>query len=343
MKGQNGGPAIFDRRGVGILAVAVVGLALAALASAAWYRYPAFLARELARATGKGVFLPPVSAPQARVERSSWPQSASVLPKAVMPPLSQTNEMMRIDELRQRPPLLIEGATVVFDGSAAARIATPTLTLRNATIVTGGADLEIEVETLIADNSELRAFLLTDTSPPKGAGRDGGRLRLIVHGRIGGVLRVDLSGQAGARGAAGKAGQPGQPGGPGADAHSANGLCQSQAAPGGAGTPGGPGGAGENGAPGGAGGQFTFISRDPGEAGRHVEFTAEGGRGGAGGAAGPGGEGGAGGQGGQPAGACIGQGAPGQRGANGQSGAAGQNGAAGQAGSMRMLTLGEKP
>ncbi|MFO1115856.1 MAG: hypothetical protein U1E28_09250 [Beijerinckiaceae bacterium] len=342
MKGDKYVSGGLDKR-VGLVAVAALGLALAALASAAWYRYPAFLARELARVTGKGVFLPPVSAPEARVERSSWPQNAAVLPKSVAPPLVQTNEMMRIDELRQRPPLLIEGATVVFDGTAAARIATSTLTLRNATIVTGGADLEIEVETLVADNSEIRAFLLTDTSPPKGAGRDGGRVRLVVHGRIGGVLRVDLSGQAGARGATGKPGQPGQPGGPGADARAAGGLCQNPAAAGGAGTPGGAGGNGENGAPGGAGGQFTFITRDPAEAGRHVEFTAEGGRGGAGGAGGPGGEGGAGGIGGEPAGACIGQGAPGPRGANGQAGLAGQNGAMGPAGSMRTLTLGEKP
>ena len=330
-------------RSAGLAAASLVALALAALASAAWYRYPPFLARELARVTGKPGFLPLPSAPEARVDRSNWPQAASVVPKSVQAPLTQTRAMMRIDEMRQRPPLMIEGATIVFDGKTPARIATSRLTLRSASLITNGADLEIEVETLVADNSEIRSFLLTDSAPAKGAGRDGGKVRLIVHGLQRGVLRVDLEGQAGAAGAPGRAGQNGGGGAKGADARSAGGQCQAQAGAGAQGAPGGAGGNGENGGPGGGGGKCTFVARDMAVASRHVEFTAEGGRGGAAGPAGPGGEGGGGGLGGEPAGVCIGAGPAGARGANGQAGAAGQPGAAGPAGAMRTMTLGEKP
>jgi hypothetical protein len=327
---------------VSALAVAA-GVLIALLASAAWYRYPAFLARELARVTGKPGLLPPPSTAEARVDRSNWPQSAVVLPKTVQTPLSKTNEILRIDELRQRPALMIEGATLVFDSATPSRVATSKLTLRSATLVTNGADLEIEAETLVSDNSEIRAFLLTDTAPAKGPGKDAGRVRLIVHGRETGVLRIDLSGQAGSAGAPGKPGQAGTAGGRGADARSVNGVCQAPAGAGGQGGPGNAGGAGENGEPGGAGGQFTLITKDAAEAARHIEFSAEGGRGGAAGPGGPGGEGGAGGPGGAPAGVCLGDGAAGPRGVNGQPGTAGQPGAMGPAGSMRMLTLGEKP
>lgn len=330
-------------RAAGLAAVFLVALALAALGSAAWYRYPAFLARELARVTGKPGFLPLPSAPETRVGRSNWPQAASVLPKSVQAPLTQMNEMMRIDELRDRPPLMIEGATIVFDGKAPARIATSRLTLRSASLVTNGAELEIEVETLVSDNSEIRSFLLTGAAPAKGAGADGGKVRLIVHGRQSGVLRVDLEGQAGAAGAPGRAGQNGAAGAKGADARSTGGQCQAPAGAGAQGGAGTAGGAGDNGAPGGGGGQFTFVARNMAEASRHIEFTAEGGRGGAAGAAGPGGEGGPGGLGGDPAGVCIGAGPAGPRGPNGQPGVAGQPGASGPAGSMRTMTLGEKP
>ncbi len=328
---------------IAFVAAALAGLTALASLSIAWRRYPPFLARDLAWLTGKARFLPDANPLETRVERSNWPQSASVLPKEAQAPLTETNRIMRIDELRRRPSLLIEGATLVFGPDTPARIAVSKLTLRSATLVTNGADFEIEVETLVSDNSEIRAFTLSGAAPAKGAGHDAGHVRLVVHGQFGGVLRVDLNGQAGGAGAAGRAGQPGAKGAKGENARAEGAACLSPAGAGGQGGPGGPGGAGDNGASGGAGGQLTLIARDPAKVGPHIDFRAEGGSGGAAGAAGPGGEGGPGGPGGEPAGTCIGQGPTGPRGADGLPGAAGQPGAAGPAGAMRTLTLGEKP
>lgn len=322
----------------------VVILAGAALlfGSAAYYRYPPFAARFLARATGKAGFLPPPSTAIERVDRSNWPQNASKIPESLQAPLTETGEIMRIDELRQRPALMIDGATIVFDPDKPVRIAASKLTLRDSTLVTHGADLDIEVETLVIENGEVRAFRTSDKPPAQGAGRDAGKLRLRVHGRISGVLRVDLGGQGGAPGAPGRPGAVGAPGAKGADAVSAPERCVTPAAPGAAGGPGGKGGDGGDGASGGAGGEFTLFAKDGGEARAHVEFTAEGGKGGAAGAAGPGGEGGPGGPGGAPAGLCIGDGQPGPRGPAGLAGQPGKPGANGAAGALRTLGLDEK-
>ncbi len=321
----------------------VVGAAVAALGgSAAYYRYPPFAARLLAHATGKPGFLPAGNAAIERVDRSNWPQSAAKIPASVKAPLSASGEISRIDELRQRPALLIEGATIVFDPGTAGRIAASKLTLRDSTLITNGGDLEIEVETLVAENSEIRAFALTGKPAAKGAGRDAGRVVLRVHGRISGVLRVDLSGEAGAAGAPGRPGLAGSAGAAGATAVSAPEKCLKPAAPGGPGGAGGKGGDGGDGAPGGAGGQLTLAAKEPQEAAGRVEFSAEGGRGGAAGAAGPGGEGGVGGPAGLPAGLCIGDGGVGPRGAQGPAGKAGEPGADGAAGSMKAVGLGDR-
>ncbi len=323
---------------------AVVILAGAALlfGSAAYYRYPAFAARYLAQITGKPGFLPAPTTAVERVDRSNWPQSASKIPAALQQPLTARSEMMRIDELRQRPALVLDGATLVFDSEKPARIATSKLTLRDSALLTRGADLDIEVETLVIENGEIRAFPPSEKPPAQGAGRDAGKLRLRVHGKITGVLRVDLGGQPGAPGTAGKPGAMGQPGAKGENAVSAPERCVKPAAsgaPGGAGAKGGDGG---DGASGGAGGQFTLFAKDASEAAGHVEFAANGGRGGAAGPAGPGGEGGPGGPGGAPAGLCIGDGQPGPRGPTGPAGQPGKAGADGAAGAMRTLGLDEK-
>jgi hypothetical protein len=323
------------------LIAVVCGLALAG-GAVVYYRYPPFAARELARLTGKAGFLPRPTPTEARVDRSNWPQNASVIAQAVRGPLQESNEILRIDEMRRRPDLLIEGSTLVFDANTPARIATSKLTLRNSTLVTNGGDLDIEVETLVADNSEIRAFLLSDSAPAKGAGRDAGKVRIVVHGRLSGVLRVDLGGQAGAAGAPGRPGAAGAAGSKGADARSAADSCVAKAGAGTAGAPGGRGEDGSDGSAGGHGGEFTLVTKNPNQAAGHIEFSAEGGRGGAGGAGGPGGQGGPGGPGGEPAGLCIGAGPTGPRGAEGAPGKPGQPGATGAAGSMRTLMIGEK-
>ena len=324
-----------------LIAVAC-GLALAG-GAVVYYRYPPFAARELARLTGKPGFLPRPTQTEARVDRSNWPQNAAVIPQAVRGPLQETNEILRIDEMRNRPDLLIEGSTLVFDANSPARIATSKLTLRNSTLVTNGGDLDIEVETLVADNSEIRAFLLSDSAPAKGTGRDAGKVRIVVHGRLSGVLRIDLGGQAGAPGAAGRAGAPGAAGAKGADARTAARLLRGEGGRRNCGRARRQGrGRLATDRPGGHGGEFTLVTKNPNQAAGHVEFSAEGGRGGAGGARGSGRTGRPGGPGGEPAGLCIGAGPTGPRGAEGAPGKPGQPGPAGAAGSMRTLTLGEK-
>lgn len=319
--------------------VAIVAAAALLFGSAAYYRYPPFAARLLARMTDKPGFLPPPTAAIERVDRSNWPQSASKIPAALQAPLTEKTEMMRIDELRQRPALIVDGATLVFDPDKPARIATSKLTLRDSTLLTRGADLDIEVETLVIENGEIRSLRPNEKPPAQGAGRDAGKVRLRVHGKITGVLRIDLGGQPGAPGAPGRPGAVGAPGAKGADAVSAADHCVKPAAAGAPGGPGGKGGDGGDGASGGAGGEFTIFAKTPSEAASHIEFAAEGGRGGAAGPGGPGGEGGPGGQGGAPAGLCMGDGQSGPRGPAGAAGQAGKPGGNGPAGAMRTLGL----
>ncbi|MCB1545237.1 MAG: hypothetical protein KDJ30_13455, partial [Rhodoblastus sp.] len=258
-------------------ALVVVIMATALLfGSAAYYRYPPFAARFLARMTDKPGFLPPPTSAIERVDRSNWPQSATKIPTTLQAPLTAGSEMMRIDELRQRPALLIDGATLLFDPEKPARIAASKLTLRDSALITRGADLDIEVETLVIENGEIRAFRPSDKPPAKDAGRDAGKLRLRVHGRISGVLRVDLGGQPGAAGAAGRPGAVGAPGAKGADAVSASDHCVKPATAGATGGPGGKGGDGGDGASGGTGGQFTVFAKNPSEAAGNIEFAAEG-------------------------------------------------------------------
>ena len=83
------------------LVVVIAGVALL-FGSAAYYRYPPFAARFLARMTGKPGFLPAPTGAVERVDRSNWPQSATKIPPALQAPLAERDEMMRIDELRQR-------------------------------------------------------------------------------------------------------------------------------------------------------------------------------------------------------------------------------------------------
>ena len=323
------------------LVVIVAGVALL-FGSAAYYRYPAFAARYLARMTGKPGFLPPPTNAVERVDRSNWAQSASRMPVALQAPLTTRGEIMRIDELRQRPELVVDGAMLVFDADKPARIATSKLTLRDSALLTHGADLDIEVETLVVENGQIRAFAPDEKAPAQGAGRDAGKVRLRVHGKISGVLRVDLGGQPGASGAPGRAGAAGQTGAKGADAVSTPERCATPAAAGAPGGPGGKGGDGGDGASGGAGGEFTLFAKDASEARAHVEFAAEGGKGGAAGPGGPGGEGGPGGPRRAPAGLCMGDGQTGARGPAGPAGQAGKAGANGAAGALRTLGLDDK-
>lgn len=338
----------------GLAVVAALGAALVAAAvSAAYYRYPPLAARWLAHATGKPGFLPKPNDVEAQVDRSPWPQSATALPEQTTAPLDAKTAIGRIDALRRRPVLFIEGATLVFGPQTPRRIAVSKLVLRNATLIADGEPIEIEVETLTSDNSELRSFALTDAAPQTQktaaaqeranaarVGRNAGALTLVVHGRMTGALRVDLSGEAGAPGAGGRAGQPGAPGAKGAHAAaSADGACRKPAAVGGDGAAGGPGEPGGDGGAGGAGGVFTLVARDADAIARRIDFASDGGRGGAPGQGGKGGVGGVGGLGGEPAGACLGQGALGAAGPDGAAGAPGAAGAAGAPGLMRRRAL----
>ncbi len=328
------------RRRAVLAMLGVVALVAALAWSAAYYRYPPAAARLLAQATGRPGFLPAASSLETRLERSQWPQPASVVPKQFAAPLTTMGEIARIDELRRRPALVIEGATLVFGADAPTRIAASRLVLRNATLIANGRPIEIEVETLSSDNSEIRNVALTETAPVEGPARSGGEARLTIHGRMQGALRVDLSGQNGANGAVGQPGAAGQQGAKGANAQSsADGVCRRPAGAGGPGAEGGPGGPGADGANGGDGGKLIVRARDRENVARRIDFAADGGRGGAGGPGGPGGPGGEGGLGGEPAGGCIGQGPRGPKGPDGPAGAPGKAGAPGAPGAMTVARI----
>ncbi|MFV0279679.1 MAG: hypothetical protein ACK5JM_02820, partial [Rhodoblastus sp.] len=284
MNNSNGpqtGPGQSRLKRAATLVLVVLAVLVLLAGSAAYYAYPPFAARFLARTTGKPGFLPAPTSLVERVDRSNWPQSATKIPESLRAPPSETSEIMRIDELRRRPALVIDGATLVFDADKPARIATSKLTLRDSVLMTRGADLDIEVETLVVGNGEIRAFAANEKPPAQGAGRDAGKLRLRVHGKMTGVLRVDLGGQAGAPGLPGRPGAAGAPGAKGENAVSGAERCEKPASAGGPGAPGARGGDGEDGASGGAGGQFTLFAKDPADSAAHIEFAAEGGRGGA--------------------------------------------------------------
>lgn len=321
----------------GAFAIALTAAAIAFIA----YGAPDPLWRALAGLTGATNLLPPSESGTVRVHSSRWPQDFGVLPAEVRKPLSATDPVGRVRELRERPGVLVETATLVAPaGSERLTLVTPALTLRDATLVTNGADLEIETEKLDALNSTIRAFPADAAGGGPERARNGGTVRITVRGTMNGILRVDLSGQAGAAGQAGGPVSPGTRGAPGDKARSGATEC---AAPAGRGRNGGPGGRGEpggTGRDGGDGGSLDVFAADPAAASRTVLFSAPAGRGGPGGAGGAGGPGGAGGAGGDPAGVCFGSGPTGFDGPRGPAGPAGEPGRAGANGEMRVRPLG---
>ena len=201
----------------------LTGLAMIATALAialALFGIPDVVRTQLAQTTGVAGLLPRTLSGSVRVQSSRWPQAMSVLPEEALTPLPDVSGVARLRALRERPSLLIETATLLATPGDAIRIVTPALTLRDATIITNGASLEIETETLDVANSTIRS------SPVEGgASTAGGDVRLTVRGAMLGVLTVDLSGSPAAAGVAGTQGQPGKPGAPGDRARSGPTTC----------------------------------------------------------------------------------------------------------------------
>ena len=312
------------------IAVASIAGGAAVLAVAA-FGLPDVFWSTLAQVTGVERLLPTGSAGTVRIHSSRWPQDTTVLPAAVRQPLEGTSRVARLRELRAHPAIQIETATLVIPpGSETVHIVTPSLTLRDATLVTNGATLDIETEHLDATNSIVRAFSDDDGV----GGRDGGTVRIVVRGTADGVLRIDLSGQAGVPGAAGPAGAPGRDGAGGAKARSGPIECLAASGRGDSGRQGGPGGIGSNGSNGGNGGTLELYAGP--KIADHIQFSAPGGQGGAGGPGGGGGSGGAGGRGGEPAGVCFGNGTAGTDGTQGLPGPRGAGGTGGNEGAMHI-------
>ena len=321
--------------------VALASLGFVLIFASQVVRVPDAVLIALARITGSTAWLPQTSVPDVRFERSAWPQPAGVLPLLVTEPLSETSELSRRAALRERPALILDGTTIILGTPPEIRsIVTPKLVLRNSTLVTNGHDLDIEVETLAVENGTIRAFPKAAGGEISANGRSGGRVHIHVHGRIEGVLRVDLSGEAGVAGTPGRGGVNGAAGEKGANAASVPSGCQRSAATGTNGQTGRVGEPGGDGTDGGAGGTLVIVNADAASVARTIEFTASGGAGGAAGAGGAGGSGGAGGPGGDSIGRCMGDGARGARGADGLSGAAGKAGRAGADGAIQIIAPG---
>lgn len=292
----------------------------------------------IARVTGVMSLMPQSSVPIVRVQASRWPQGPEALPKDVRRPLPDGTAMDRLRMLRERPPLLIETATITIPaGSDGLRIVTPSLSLRDMTIITNGAPLDIETETLDVANSTIRAFAEGEKDV---AGRDAGQVRIVVHGVMRGLLTVDLTGEAGAAGTPGIQGQRGTPGELGQPARSGATECLVPAGRGTDGKAGGPGSPGGDAHNGGRGGTLDLTGQNPLDLAAQVQFIASGGKGGAPGPGGAGGKGGPGGRGGSPAGVCFGNGAAGQDGPVGTPGPSGAAGQDGEPGVLRVHDLG---
>jgi len=240
----------------------------------------------------------------------------------------------RIDAVRRQPALVVDGGMIEAQGPGSSHsIVVHSLTLKNSKIVTNGADLTVEVVDLSTDGSAIISFEHPDRSQPDQPGRPGGRVTLIVHGRIEGRLGLDLSGEAGAPGQPGARGAKGPDGGQGPNAASGLFDCRRGAGRGGSGGAGQPGHPGTGGHDGGDGGTFVLVA-DGGVTtlAQAFDVVTDGGQGGAGGIGGRGGEGGSGGPGGSPRGLCSGggpRGAAGPAGASGAQGPSGKNGSPG--------------
>lgn len=320
--------------------LASLALALGLVGSAVIFGTPEFLAAAIAQATGSVGLLPEPNLEPERVQSSQWPQDWSALPPSVRAAISETGKVARLRALRQRPPVIIESATLAARNPGAPLVlATPRLVLRDATIVTDGADLTLEVEELEVRNSVVRSFP-NGAKAAGGPGRGAGTLRLVVHDGVRGVLRVDLSGEAGLPGNPGALGAAGAAGEKGPRARSERNECQTPAGPGVRGGPGGRGGKGGDGTKGGDGGALEIIAADPAAVAAHIDFEAHGGAGGPAGPGGAGGPGGPGGLGGDPAGVCFGDGPAGAPGAPGPTGETGKAGQDGREGAMRLERAG---
>ena len=288
----------------------------------------------LAQATGRSDLLPAAHLPTVQIGPSRWTQDAGVLPEATRDPLPQSGRIGRLRAIRARPPLTLDTTTLaVPPGARVLRIIAPRLTLRDTTLVANGVDVEIETERLDIANATILAYP-PETATAPGAGGGGGRVRITMHGPLHGILRVDLSGQAGAPGTPGAAGLPGLAGDTGSKARSALTTCLVRAGRGGRGTSGAAGAHGGDGAAGGDGGRLEIVGLDEATARDAIRFTAMGGAGGAIGAGGAGGAGGPGGLGGDPTGICFGNGPAGPEGPPGAAGLPGQAGQSGVAGRL---------
>jgi hypothetical protein len=264
----------------------------------------------------------------------------SALPTTIPAP-EHLEHYRRIDAVRRQPALIVDGGVIEAQGPGRSHsIVVHSLTLKNSKIVTNGADLTVEVVDLFTDGSAITSFEHPDRSQPNQPGRPGGRVTLIVHGRVEGRLRLDLGGEAGAPGQAGERGANGPNGERGSNAASGLFDCRRGAGRGGPGGAGQPGHPGTDGRDGGDGGTFVLVADGAVTTlAQAFDVVTNGGQGGAGGPGGPGGQGGSGGPGGSPVGLCSGGGPSGADGPPGASGAQGPPGKNGSPGVFLTRTL----
>jgi hypothetical protein len=261
------------------------------------------------------------------VTTGSWPSSATE-------PLDVSGTSVeRIKALTERPSLRVFATKPLGGGTVFVNV----LDIVGESIVTNGQSLTIETNKIRSSGGVIRAYQSDHSKATAGPGLSGGKITLIIHDRIVGLLTVDLSGQAGADGKDGGPGRPGPNGAQGGNA--ASGAFDCKHGPDG-GQNGGAGGAGENGKPGepgGKGGTLTLAGPDPERLRKAITFHPGSGEGGAGGKGGPGGSGGAGGAGGSSNGWCNGTGPRGADGLPGAPGNLGNQGSAGADGNLVTL------
>ncbi|MBK3404176.1 hypothetical protein H0176_22220 [Methylorubrum populi] len=324
----------------GLLAWALSTLFIALLAlmlSSTFFGWPPAGARLMARLLGSAEVLASLrsEAKPVVVERGRT-ETLSVLPDDLRSEPVSSDPAARVQELAALPVLTVAGTLRMSGPDERRYLSASELRLDGGSLVTNGGDLVVEVNNLVSDNGTL----IATPTPDGAAGRGGGRVLIIVHGRITGRLGVDLRGARGADGTPGSAGAGGGKGPTGDNAASGLADCSRGAGRGGKGGPGLAGGDGAAGRPGGNGGVLIVRAADLAAAKRviadAVVTAGPGGRGGPGGQGGPGGPGG---DGGSPRGWCSGGGPGGPQGDQGPTGRPGADGAAGADGSVKFEQL----
>ena len=255
-------------------------------------------------------------------------------PDVVLQEAPGDDPVAKVAALAKKPSLVLRNARLIMPNPGERRIISVSrLVLTDGGIVTNGGTLVIEALEIESNNGFITSFEHPDQPGQARDGTPGGRVTLVIHRRLSGMLTASLNGQAGRQGLDGLNGDRGNPGEQGESAASSAFDCSHGAGRGGNGKPGQPGRAGQTGGNGGDGGKLLLHATAQPSILDHIEFIANGGSPGAGGAGGQGGVGGPGGPGGSSTGWCKGDGpvgAVGPQGADGPTGETGRRGADGR-------------